>query len=134
MELSSLISPYGGKLLDLLVQSDDFYEVKAHASCLPSLRLSERAACDMELLAVGAFSPLDRFMGRSDYQRVLHEMRLGSGHLFPIPITLPIEADFAPSLEQDIALRDAHNELLAVMTIHEVYEWDLDEMAALVLG
>jgi sulfate adenylyltransferase len=55
MELSSLISPYGGELVDLLVQPDDFNEVKAHASCLPSLRLSERAVCDLELLTVSFY-------------------------------------------------------------------------------
>src|SRR5882672_815454 len=129
MELSSLISPYGGKLLDLLVQSDDFYEVKAHASCLPSLRLSERAACDLELLTVGAFSPLDRFMGKEDYQRVLDEMRLADGHLFPIPVTLPVEPSADIRLDRSIALRSPKNEILAVMTIDEIYERDPEEAA-----
>jgi len=128
------IPPCGDQLVDLMVPGDALSDLISYAKGLPSMQLSERAACDLELLAVGAFSPLDRFMGLSDYQRVLHEMRLGSGHLFPIPITLPVEADFEPILEQDIALRDAHNELLAVMTIHEIYEWNLDEMATLVLG
>jgi sulfate adenylyltransferase len=134
MELSSLISPYGGKLVDLLVQSDDFYEVKAHASCLPSLRLSERAVCDLELLTTGAFSPLDRFMGKEDYQRVLDEMRLTDGHLFAIPVTLPVEPSPIIRLDRSIALRSPKNELLAVMTIDEIYEWDPEEAAQKVLG
>jgi sulfate adenylyltransferase len=134
MELSSLISPYGGKLVDLLVQPDDFNEVKAHASCLPSLRLSERAVCDLELLTVGAFSPLDRFMGKEDYQRVLDEMRLADGHLFSIPVTLPVEPGDDIRLDRSVALRSPRNELLAVMTIEEIYEWDREEAAQKVLG
>jgi sulfate adenylyltransferase len=55
-------------------------EVKVRASQLSSLQLSERSVCDLELLATGAFSPLDRFMGQADHQRVLDEMRLSSGH------------------------------------------------------
>ena len=49
--------------------------------------------CDLELLASGAFSPLDRFMGEADFRRVLAEMRLADGTLFPIPVTLPVAAD-----------------------------------------
>ena len=56
-------------------------ERKAYASQLPSLQLSERSICDLELLAIGAFSPLDRFMSREDHQRAVHDMRLSSGHL-----------------------------------------------------
>jgi sulfate adenylyltransferase len=134
MKLSSLVSPYGGKLVNLLVQSDDFYEMKAHASCLPSLRLSERAVCDLELLTVGAFSPLDRFMSKEDYQRVLDEMRLADGRLFPIPVTLPVEPSADIRLDHSIALRNPKNELLAVMTIDEIYEWDPEEAAQKVLG
>jgi ATP sulfurylase len=56
-------------------------QAKAHASTLPSIQVSERVACDLELLATGAFSPLDRFMGQADYQRVLDEMRLVDGEI-----------------------------------------------------
>src|SRR5438093_58940 len=95
----SLIQPYGGQLVDLLVPESEMAEVKAYASRLPSLQLSERAMCDLELLATGGFSPLDRFMGQTDHQRVLDEMRLANGHLFPLPISLPVEPDNAPRLD-----------------------------------
>lgn len=131
---SSLITPYGGVLVDLLVSPDAAADLKAYANRLPSLQLSERAVCDLELLATGAFSPLDRFMGQQDYQRVLNEMRLASGHLFPIPVTLPVEPGPAIHLGQDVALRNSRNELLAVMTIEEIYEWDRGEAARLVFG
>ena len=86
------------------------------------------------MLATGAFSPLDRFMSQTDYQRVLGEMRLTSGHIFPMPVTLPVEPDPATRLGQDLALRNAKNELLAVMTIEEIYDWDRDEVAQKVFG
>lgn len=134
-----LIAPYGGKLVDLMVPADVLPEVKAHASTLPSVQVSERVACDLELLATGAFSPLDRFMGKADYQRVLDEMRLVDGApfygaLFPLPITLPVEPSADIRVGNDIALRNAKNELLAVMTIEEAYEWDKAEYSQKALG
>src|SRR3990167_9426045 len=85
-----LIGPYGGKLVNLVASPDERRELMVMANSLPSVQLSQRSLCDLELLAVGAFSPLDRFMGRADYIAVLEEMRLCDGTLFPIPITLPI--------------------------------------------
>ncbi|MEP6703372.1 MAG: hypothetical protein ABJB34_01050 [Acidobacteriota bacterium] len=66
-----LIAPYGGELKDLLVPPNEADELKLYAESLPSITLSERTACDLELLATGAFSPLDRFMGRADYESTL---------------------------------------------------------------
>jgi sulfate adenylyltransferase len=117
-----------------MVQSAEFDELKAWASRLPSLQLSERGVCDLELLATGAFSPLDRFMGREDHQRVLEEMRLASGHIFPIPITLPVDPGPDIRLGQTVALRSAKNELLAVLSIEEIYPWDRAEVAQKVFG
>lgn len=131
---SNLISPYGGRLVDLMVPAGQLAERKAYANRLPSIRLSHRTVCDLELLAIGAFSPLDRFLGQADYQRVLDEMRLTSGHLFPIPITLPVEPEDNVQLGQEIALRDTGNDLLAIMTVEEIYAWDLAETAQKVFG
>jgi sulfate adenylyltransferase len=121
---ATLIEPYGGRLVDLLIAADQIAEAQARAMTLPSIQLSERSVCDLELLATGGFSPLDRFMGQQDYERVLDEMRLADGTVFPIPITLPV--DPAPGIEigRSIALRDGKNNLLAIMTIDEMYEWD----------
>ena len=131
---TKLITPYGGKLVNLIVPYDEAEELKAHAAGLPSIQVSERIACDLELLATGGFSPLERFMGQEDYRRVLDEMRLADGQLFPIPITLPVEPSADITLGQDLALRNAKNELLAVMTVEEMYDWDKDEMASEVFG
>lgn len=120
--------------MDLRVPQEAVKELRAYTNRLPSIQLSERSVCDLEVLATGGFSPLDRFMGRADYERVLHEMRIASGHLFPIPVTLAVEPGPAMRLDQEVALRNAKNELLAVLTIEEIYEWDPAEAARLALG
>jgi sulfate adenylyltransferase len=131
---SLLIPPYGGALIDLCVGREAAAELKEASSRLPSIQLSGRSVCDLEMLACGAFSPLDRFMGREDYRRVLDEMRLANGAVFPIPITLPLPDDAEVRLDGQVALRDANNNLLALMTVEEVYEWDREELARKVFG
>lgn len=126
---SVIISPYGGELVNLSIPAEQVAERRAYGYTLPFIRLSHRSACDLELLAVGAFSPLDRFMGREDYQRVLDEMRLANGVLFPIPIPLPVNKEDGIKLDSEIALRDEHNDVLAIMRVEEIYEWDLAETA-----
>lgn len=132
----TLIQPYGGTLVDLMVPPDDLDAVKDYAGHLYSIQLTERQICDFELLATGAFSPLDRFMGQADHQRVLDDMRLTSGHLFPIPVVLSIDPAAHPEVKigVDVALRDTKNNLLAVMNVEEMYEWDRDEVAEKVFG
>jgi sulfate adenylyltransferase len=130
----TLIAPYGGRLINLLVPPDDLEERKAYASRLRSLQLSPRSVCDLELLAVGGFSPLTQFMGQADYQRVLDEMRLADGTLFPMPIALPIPEDADIFVGETIALRNDKNELLAIMTVEEKYGWDLDDVALKAFG
>lgn len=131
---STLIAPYGRKLVDLTVPIGTFDELKAYASQLPSIQISPRSVCDLELLATGAFSPLDRFMGKEDHQRVLDEMRLADGHIFPIPVTLAVESSADLHLDQDIALRNNEYELLGIMTIEEIYAWDRTEVSEKVFG
>jgi sulfate adenylyltransferase len=121
-------------LVDLMVPAKEMGSVKAYASRLPSIQVSPRIECDLEMLAVGAFSPLDRFMGKEDYQSVLDNMRLADGQLFPIPITLPVNPGPDVRLGQEIALRSSKNELLAVIKIEEIYEWGLAEVAEKVYG
>jgi sulfate adenylyltransferase len=130
----SLITPYGGQLIDLLIPADKHEAAKDHAATLPSLQLTERQICDLELLAVGGFSPLDRFMSEADYRRVLDDMRLSDGTLFPMPITLPVKPTPEIQIGAEIALRDRRNNLLAIMRVEEMYAWDRDELAAKVFG
>jgi len=133
-KVGGLISPYGGKLVNLIVEGDERQELIEQSRQLPTVQISARAMCDLELLATGAFSPLDRFMGKKDYEHVLTEMRLTSGILFPIPITLPVAESALPSWGEKLTLADARNNPIAVMNIEEVYHWDPLREARLVLG
>ena len=131
---TQLISPYGGKLVSLFAAAEEREELKARASNLPTVRISERSACDLELLACGAFSPLDHFVTKEEHQSILEQMRLPSGHVFPIPIPLPVNTDPALHLDREIALRNVKNELLGILTAEQIYEWDSAETAQKVLG
>jgi sulfate adenylyltransferase len=126
---TNLIGPYGGKLVSLLVDDEEKQALKEYATHLPSIQLSMRSICDLELLAIGAFSPLDCFMDERTYKCVLNESRLANGYIFPIPITLPVEPTSEIHLGQDVALRDLKNNLLAVMSIHDIYQWNLEHEA-----
>ena len=130
-----LIAPFGGRLVDLLAPAEEREELKGRAAALPRLQLTPRNLCDLELLAAGGFSPLARFMGRADYRSVLGEMRLADGTLFPLPVTLAA-SEGAPGLRLDgeIALADSFNNLLAVMRVEEIYEYDREREARLAYG
>jgi len=129
-----LVSPYEGELVDLMVSDEEREELLEKSRRLQSVQISMRSLCDLELLATGAFSPLDRFMGKADYERVLTEMRLENGVLFPIPIALPIDESSLPSWGEQITLSDTRNNTIAVMQIEEIYHWDPQREARLVLG
>jgi sulfate adenylyltransferase len=131
---SMLINPYGDRLVDLMVPIEASRELAARANRLPSIQISERSVCDLRLLACGAFSPLDRFVGKEDHQRILDEMRLRSGHVFPIPVSLPVDVSPHLHLDAEVALRNARNDLLAILTIEEIYEWDNVEVSQKVFG
>ncbi len=134
IEKTRLIEPYGGELVNLFVPRAELVEKTAYANSLPYVQVSARVECDLELLTIGAFSPLRGFMNQADFQSVLDTMRLADGALFPMPITLPIEppADVQPG--DEIALRDSKNNILAIQTVEEIYKWDLKETATKVFG
>jgi sulfate adenylyltransferase len=131
---SELIQPYGGELVDLMVPAAERDDLAAYANSLPAIQISERVSCDLQLLACGAFSPLDRFVGKQDYQRILEEMRLSDGQVFPIPVTLPVSSEVEIHLDQDVAIRNSKNELLAILTVEEAYPWDLADTSEKVFG
>jgi len=85
MAKAKLIPPYGGKLVNLVVEGKERDELLARTASLPSIKITMRNLCDLELIASGGFSPLTSFMGKADYERVLHEMRLADGTPGPPP-------------------------------------------------
>lgn len=130
---TKLNTPYGGSLVSLIKTGAEREALIELAHRLPDIRISQRSLHDLELLAVGAFSPLDRFMGKADYERVMEEMRLANGALFPMPITLTVKKEELPKGGQAV-LRDVRNNSFAIMDIEEVYEWDPQVEAQKVFG
>jgi sulfate adenylyltransferase len=133
-QTSELIEPYGGRLVNLISPSEEREELLNLASSLPRIQLSERAICDLELLATGGFSPLETFLNRADYERVIEEMRMANGTLFPIPVTLTVSKDSPIKLDARVVLTDSYNNLLAILCVEEVYDWVRDREAQLVCG
>src|SRR4029079_17678480 len=104
---------------ELYVSAESAAKLKHEAGDLPSWDLTPRQICDLELLMNGGFNPLKGFLGQADYHRVVKEMRLADGTLWPMPITLDVSEAFAGKIEagQDIALRDQEGVILAIMSV-----------------
>jgi sulfate adenylyltransferase len=122
-----MIAPHGGELVDLLARDDEREELLARAGELPALTLSARQAADLELLAVGGFSPLRGFQGSDDWRRVVEEMRLANGLPWSIPVTLATAVDATEG--EELALRGADGRLLGVLSVQEVFERDSEREA-----
>jgi sulfate adenylyltransferase len=127
--VGGLNSPFGGSLVDLIVTEERAAEMKATAKDFASLPLDERGLCDLELLAVGGFSPLHSFLSKADYERVVGEMRLADGTLWPLPVTLPVAPGNGVDVGKPLALRDVYGNLLAFLHIEEIYAYDKDKEA-----
>ena len=124
---SHLIPPHGGELVDLVAQPETANQLKAHSRQWPSWDLSARQLCDLELLLSGGFSPLRGFMNRADYESVCHDMKLASGLLWPMPITLDITEEIAKTLKpgsSKVALRDPEGVMLAILHVEDVWPPD----------
>ncbi len=127
---AALNTPYGGELVDLIVSPERADAMRATAKDHAGLTLDERALCDLELLAVGGFSPLRGFLGRRDYERVVGESRLADGTLWPLPVTLPVTPGDGVAEGKTLALRDIYGNLLAFLHIEEIYIYDKAAEAA----
>jgi len=123
--------------MDILLQDEtQIQAAKLEAQSLVSIALSQRQLCDLELILDGSFKPLKGFLNQVDYQRVVTEMRLSDGTLWPIPITLDIKKELASklSLNQRVALRDAEGNLIALLTIESIWEANKDFEAKSIYG
>ncbi|HJU81646.1 MAG TPA: bifunctional sulfate adenylyltransferase/adenylylsulfate kinase [Acidimicrobiia bacterium] len=131
-----LNAPHGGTLVDLLASSDRQAELRELSRDWASWDLTPRQLCDVELLVTGGFSPLEGFMRKTDYERVCADMRLETGTLWPMPITLDISEEAAAGLSvgDRIALRDPEGVMLATMRIEDLWRPDLSAEAEQVFG
>ncbi len=128
--------PHGGELKELYLPEGKADDEKVRAKDYKSWDLTPRQICDLDLLMNGAFSPLDGFMKEADYDGVCKDMRLESGVLWPMPITLDVTEAFAEQLKtgKRIALRDQEGVLLATMDVEEIWRPDLVSEAKQVYG
>jgi sulfate adenylyltransferase len=122
----SLIAPHGGKLINRVLEPTAAAVATKEAAGLPAITLSPREAFDLEMIAIGAFSPLTGFQGQADFTRVCKEMRLADGTVWPIPVILSPADDVTVGIKvgQKVALKDGKGRLLGLMTITEKYPHD----------
>ena len=136
MNDESRTNPHGGSLVNLLVDDQRAAKLKEIVFNLPDITLNDRQLCDLELLSIGAFSPLKGFITRSDYESVLDRMRLQNDLLWPLPIYLDVSELQARGLEvgQSVALRDPEGFLLAIMHIEDIWQADRQKEALKIYG
>jgi sulfate adenylyltransferase len=119
-----LIAPHGGSLIDRTVDGEEAKSLAEAARSLPQVRLGARALSDLELIAVGALSPLTGFMTSRDYLGVVYDMRLASGLAWSLPVTLSASKADAKAYEgKQVALTDEAGTALAVMDVEEAFEY-----------
>ena len=128
------IAPHGGQLINRLATPAQATAVRDRLFMLPRVSLTPRALADLDLIAVGAFSPLQGFLTRADYDSVVQRMRLANGLPWSIPITLSVSESEAAALEagSEVALADASGDVRGVLNVQEVFERDLEREAELV--
>lgn len=122
MPAKHLNPPHGGTLIDRVIPSDKREAALRAAEALPRLDVSDRSLCDVVCIGTGIYSPLQGFMGSADYRSVLASMRLASGLLWSIPITLPVPERLKAGSTVALAHR---GEIVATMQVEEVYAADV---------
>jgi sulfate adenylyltransferase len=126
--MSQLVPPHGSETVKpLLLPETERAEERKRAEKLGKVPLDSRAVSDVFMLAMGAYTPLDGFLGHDDWRGSCLDMKLATGTFWPIPITLPVSKDIADSISAggEVALADAESgQILAVMEVHEKYTID----------
>jgi sulfate adenylyltransferase len=122
-----LVPPHGGRLNPLIIEGEELKEGREKVKSLPAIHLTSRETSDLIMMAMGAFSPLDGFMGKDDYNSVVENRHLADGTLWPVPITLSVSKEQAASLPigSEIALADEESgELMGSMKVMEKFTYD----------
>jgi sulfate adenylyltransferase len=130
------IKPHGGRLVNRWTVGDEALALAELAPTLRQLRLDPRRAAELELLAVGAYSPLEGFMGRADYLGVIEELRLANGLAWPLPVTLPVPAEDAKGLRdgETVAPIDDDGLPLGLLEVTESYRYNKESEAFAIFG
>lgn len=128
------LPPHGGDLINGLVQEKEKPDLIKKAGALKKLVLNDREISDLEMIATGAFSPLEGFSLEEDYLSVLERMHLKNGLVWSIPITLAIDENEAKQIKegQEVALYDKDNSLRGILELKQIYSYDKKREASLV--
>jgi sulfate adenylyltransferase len=127
IDMSNLIPPHGGEMKPLLLRDAALEEARKRSGFLPQIRMTTRERDDLIMMGIGAFSPLEGFMGKGDWKGVCHEMRMANGIFWPIPITLSVSKEEGSRLKEgrEIALVNGETkELLGSLIVQEKYTID----------
>ncbi|MFZ3072930.1 MAG: sulfate adenylyltransferase [Thermodesulfobacteriota bacterium] len=130
------IEPHGGKLISRILEGKDREEAEKKAATLKKLPLNDREISDLEMIAIGALSPLEGFMKKDDYHSVMDTMTLKNGLPWTIPITLSTTKDEAKALKQgqEVSLTDQSGNGLALLNVEEIFPHDKEKEAVQVYG
>ena len=125
------IEPHGGVLVNRIAEGKEKERLKNKVSGMEQIHLNAREISDLEMIAIGAFSPLEGFMGREDYLSTLDFMRLANGLPWTIPVTLSVTKKEADKLKEgkDVALLDQDGNILGCLHLKEKYEFDKEREA-----
>ena len=122
MSTGNLIAPHGGTLVNRFEDGN----LTEEAASLPKITLSTKQACDLEMIAIGAFSPLTGFCKKADFDSICKDMRLADGTVWPIPITLAVDEDVKATLTEGgkAALYHKDGTFMAIIDCDEIYAHD----------
>ena len=130
--MTETIAPHGGTLVQRFVDEAEKKRWRSRVDKLARIELTRREISDLEMIAVGAFSPLEGFMGEADYAAVVDTMRLANGLPWTIPVTIAVTADESTRYHagDDIALVEPGGKALAILHLKEKYRPDKRREAA----
>ena len=118
-----MIAPHGGTLIDRVLSPEAEAELKSKASELPSITLNNREISDLKMIGIGAFSPLDGFMGQAQYEGAVNDAHLPGGIPWTIPVTLTTDSTTADSLSigAEVALKDADGAVVGSLILDDKF-------------
>ncbi len=127
----SLVQPHGGTLINRIAQGAEREALLQSAANISTITLNAREEADLELIANGAFSPLEGFLGQADYLSVRDDKRLANGLVWSIPVTLSVSEEEKNKLTvgEDVALLARDGSLLALLHLAEIFTYDKQEEA-----
>ncbi|QUY44023.1 sulfate adenylyltransferase [Acaryochloris marina] len=125
------IAPHGGSLINRVASASQKQDLLAKGDSLPRVQLDKRATSDLEMIAIGGFSPLSGFMGQADYEQVVHHMHLENGLPWSIPVTLSVDEGVAAALDVGglVRLDDPAGAFVGVLELTEKYTYDKTQEA-----